>query len=729
MSLAVAALTAGGLRAQAQDGSAEAPRVTRVTFNGVQALDKAELKRSIQTEATRCRGLLLRPLCLIGSSSIWKETHRLDSLEVGRDELRIRVRYFQRGYREAEVESRIEPRNGDVEVIFDITEGAPTIIDSLAVEQAGEVLSERQMEMAFVPGEGDPLDLIRLDSARVRLREMLDRAGYLDAAVMDTVITAAGTHSAAVAITIEPNRRSTLDTALISGYEEVSESVIRTALDIRPGDVLTSDRIYGSQRNLYQSNMFRLARVTVPPQPDSAKLVEVEVVEAPLRGVNAGFGVNTVDFVQVEAGYTNYNFGGGGRLFDVQAVLGNLLASQLEGSSIFHDVLPTGFFGGRERAFVRPTYQASITLSQPGFRSSYRNTIAGNLFAHRRTVPGVAIDRGIGASVSFTRKIGPRSPLSAVYRYEVNTVEAGDVYFCINYGVCETPLIDALRDGQKISPLTLTFFSDRSDNPIAPTRGSHLSVDIEHASGLTLSDFRYNRVQAEYAHYLPLGLRRVLAARIRGGWVGALGSTGTAVGLDEEVELLHPRNRFYAGGSRSVRGFGENQLGPRILTVPPTELTDTATAACTMTEIEDGSCDPNPVPTAEFQPRPLGGQRLLEANIEYRFPLLGAIDGAVFVDWGWVGGSTDEIARGRSAITPGFGVRYGSPVGPIRVDLGVRPTDVQDLPVVTEVVEENGAIRLVRLSTPKRYDPLADAGAIGKIVNRLTLHLSIGQAF
>jgi hypothetical protein len=70
-------------------------------------------------------------------------------------------------------------------------------------------------------------------------------------------------------------------------------------------------------------------------------------------------------------------------------------------------------------------------------------------------------------------------------------------------------------------------------------------------------------------------------------------------------------------------------------------------------------------------------------------------------------------------------------VGPVRVDLGVRPRLVQELPVVTEFVTEEGERELVRLQTLRTYDPLAaeDVGIIGRILGRLTLHLSIGEAF
>ena len=84
--------------------------------------------------------------------------------------------------------------------------------------------------------------------------------------------------------------------------------------------------------------------------------------------------------------------------------------------------------------------------------------------------------------------------------------------------------------------------------------------------------------------------------------------------------------------------------------------------------------------------------------------------------------------RGTGAITPGFGVRYLSSVGPIRIDAGFNPSRAEDLAVVTEIIR-NGKREIIPLDIPKRYSPTGTSTGIGKILNRFTLHLSIGQAY
>ena len=85
--------------------------------------------------------------------------------------------------------------------------------------------------------------------------------------------------------------------------------------------------------------------------------------------------------------------------------------------------------------------------------------------------------------------------------------------------------------------------------------------------------------------------------------------------------------------------------------------------------------------------------------------------------------------RGKGAITPGFGIRYYSPVGPIRVDVGINTSKAEELAVVTELVK-NGKREIVPLDIPRRYSATgSDKGAFRNALNRLVLHLSIGQAF
>jgi outer membrane protein assembly factor BamA len=294
--------------------------------------------------------------------------------------------------------------------------------------------------------------------------------------------------------------------------------------------------------------------------------------------------------------------------------------------------------------------------------------------------------------------------------------------------------------------------SDRSDQPLAPTRGYRARAELEHASQSTVSDYAYNRAFADWALYTRFGPRAaVLASHIRLGFVRPL--QGNTDGV------LHPRKRFYAGGSQSVRGFGENQLGPRILTLPHGYLIHAKDAngnPCDAFSDAIRLCDPNTavdsvanaqgvfeaVKDQQFTPRPLGGTSIIEGSVEYRFPLpyFASLGGAVFVDGAAVGervldplgggiSTLANLVRGKAAITPGFGVRYYSPVGPIRIDVGINTSQSENLAVVTELVK-NGKREIVPLDVPRRFSATGtQTSALRNALNRMVLHLSIGQAY
>jgi outer membrane protein insertion porin family len=699
----------------------------------VKVVKQSEVQQNIYTTASYCNSIILKPFCWISKSKYFYTRKYLDHKELERDVLRIRIFYWKRGYREAEVDTAVVPRGrNQVGVTFFIKEGPATLVSNVIVNQATALLTQREIDRRVVISKGAPLNLIRIDSSRVFLQTSLFDQGYADAEVDTTVVIDSTSRMATISFTLNPKYKTTVEDIVIKGNDDVSERTIRKSLTFRVGDIFRRSEMLRSQRALYESNLFRRAAIEPRPPidiatPDSAKVIVVTVTEAPPREARISAGFNTIDFFQVESRFTNYNFMGSARRLDLQAVVGNLFASSLNGRGIFRNasVPQTSQLA---RYFV-PTYNASIDLTQPWFGSPH-NALAVSLFTHRRSAPGIYVDRGYGTSLTFTREVAERAPASANYRFEISKVDAGDVYFCINYGVCDLPTLEALRGNQRLSPFTITSAIDRTNDPFSPNTGFRANGSVEHASAFTLSDFRYNRATADGAAFYKIRKRGSIGAHLRAGWVNALGSTDQAVGIASTVGggVLHPRKRFYAGGSHSVRGFGENQLGPRVLTIPVASLQshDTLNVACT-SGADVTLCNPNTgnLKDRDFQPRPLGGNFLVEGSIEAHFPVWQDLMGAVFVDAGMLSQKTNPaLPRRRAAITPGFGGRYRSPVGPIRADIGFAPGTTESLPVVTEKTV-NGQTTLVTLQQRRVYAPTKSGG----ILNRMVLHLSIGEAF
>ncbi len=735
------------------------PEVKRLELVGVSKdVDEVDLRASIFTTATQCASVILAPICRFTRYRGFEQRHYLDRKELKRDVLRIRVWYYKHGYREAQVDTAVIPLNEkQVAVRFVVHEGTPTLISQVSVQYDSTLLSRKRVDELTILKRGDPLDMVRLDSMRVFFQNEMWELGYADALVDTSTVVDPVARTASVQVALVPNHKTVVGDVVIAGTEKVSPSTIQNALTFREGDVYRRSTVLESQRNLYESNLFRLATLDVPQTFDSVKTVRITVREAPLHDARLGFGFNTVDFIQTDARYTHYNLFGGARRLDISATVGNLFARTLNGVGIFHQQDTSGVadITGNTADFLQPTYQTSINLVQPGFLQRPRTSLGIGAFAQRRSVPAVVIDRGFGGDVTLTHALGYRAPLSATYRYEQTKVEANDAYFCVNFGVCETTTIAALRSHQSLSPVWIQAQVDRSDIPLAPTRGYVAHAETELASAATLSDYRYFRAAADGALYSRLGAKsNVLATHLRVGFVRPF------AGPNGAEAVLHPRKRFYAGGSQSVRGFGQNQLGPRILTLPNDYLVlarDAAGNPCNATSAATiRFCDPNTaVDLTEakagdfshagsnkyFTPRPLGGTSVLEASVEYRFPLpfFSNLGGAVFIDGGAVGervldplggglSTLANLVKGQAAITPGLGVRYYSPVGPIRVDLGFNPSRVENLAVVSEV-QENGHRVIVPLDLPKRYSSIPNDAGWRAFLNRLTLHLSIGQAY
>ena len=739
--LALAMLIAAApLAAQSSDEARVRPEVKKLIIRGVESVSEDELRQSISTEASHCKSLLFRPFCLVTKSRFFYEREYLSRSELARDVFRIKVFYFQRGWRQAQVDSLVTQNDDGVTVTFQVVEGPPTRIASVTVRRPEEILSDRDVARLIRVRAGEPLNLLLLDTSRVLIENALWDGGYADAVIdVDSITLSPDRLAASVLVTVDPRYQSRIGEIRIAGNQKIGERTIRNSLYIKEGGLYRREDIINSQRALYESGLFKRAQILVPPQGDTTKLIEISITEAPLRNSRLSAGFNTADFVQVEGLYTNRNWSGGARRLNLALTVGNLFASGLNDALIFRDVFSE--IDGDRSAFTKPTWRASAEVRQPWFLSP-RNEGAVSAFASRRSAAGIFVDNTLGAQATFTREVAIRAPTSLTYRFEVTRVSASDVYFCVNYGVCDIPTISALQREQRMSPLALTGRVDRTNDALNPDRGYLARADFEHASVATISDYRYNRATADGAVYRRIGRGMVLASHARLGWVRPLSNTSLApASTTLGVNTLHPRKRFYAGGSQSVRGYQEGQLGPRVLTIAPGDLVREgcalsfpASAVC-----PDSAINSTRIADNRFAPRPTGGNTLVEGSVEVRFPIWKNLGGAAFLDGAVVGqGTLRDVTNGAGAVTPGVGVRYYSPVGPIRIDLGFNPNVSEALPVLTQVGDgrQSEIVRVQTIGpdgTPRpafrTYAPAKNQGGFRGFLNQLTLHLSIGHAY
>jgi outer membrane protein assembly factor BamA len=292
--------------------------------------------------------------------------------------------------------------------------------------------------------------------------------------------------------------------------------------------------------------------------------------------------------------------------------------------------------------------------------------------------------------------------------------ESADIYFCVNFGVCDPEDIQVLTDANWLSPITGLWTYDRTDNPFAATRGWYVAVELEQAGDLTLSDYQYTRGTIDGAVFRQVSQTIVIGGHVRTGTI--LPYTGNVFdGTITSDAVVHPQKRFFAGGPQSVRGFGLNLLGPTVLV------------------LEEGDCEgyvdfeecAQDLPPTAFNERPLGGNSVFEGSVEARFRAGERWTVAAFVDFGQVWETIDD--RASLVATPGAGVRFRSPVGPLRLDVGYNPTGTKLLPVV--IVLDDGSI--VETPNPVSYDPFAwdDPSSLTELWRRLRIQFSIGEAF
>ena len=180
-----------------------------------------------------------------------------------------------------------------------------------------------------------------------------------------------------------------------------------------------------SQRNLYESNLFRLATIQVPETFDSIKTVNVGLREARLHEMRAQRRIQhgglrpdrrPLHALQPARRRTAAGRDGGGRqpVREPAQRLVHLPASRrwIRCST------------GNPDEFLQPTWQTNIQFTQPAFLRRPRNSLSFGAFAQRRAVPAVAIDRGYGGNITYTRSLGLRAPASLGYVFAVTNVLA-----------------------------------------------------------------------------------------------------------------------------------------------------------------------------------------------------------------------------------------------------------------------------------------------------------------
>ncbi len=721
------------------------PEIAEVRFSGNETFPSDSLARAIVTRETTCKSWVFQIAGFCWASFDFAiERHQLRIREVPRDRVRLQIWYHQRGFREAAVDTATSfQEDGRAVVGFTIEEGRPVQVARIDFSGAGQ-----DPEAGLGPDllanlplrQGDRLNTLRLDATRDTLLQRLRNRGYAHAEVFrQSRIPAERSYEAEVTFEIEPNEQARYGDISVSGMRSLDESTVLRTVQFRSGDIYRANQLLDAQGRLFGMEIIRSAQVVAEPgeRGDSLVPIAVSVQEGNAYRVRAGTGWTSAECLNVESSWTSRNFMGSGRVLRLRGRVSNLLTRE------FGDLLCG--VANRTGPYESLTWLATADFTQPWIFST-RNSFGASIFAERQSLPDIFIRRAVGLQFALIRAIGPRTALTLAYRPERTQLQAAEVLFCTGFLVCTPEDIGILGGTNVLAPVGLNFMRDRSNDLLNPTRGFRLNIDLEHAAAWTASDFRYDRASVEGTSYTPAG-DVVVAARLRGGWVGS-GGFDRLIQAREGPDIVHPQKRFYAGGASSVRGFGQGRLGPRVLTVNDTQvLLDPAGAngnggaGCTPSELMDLSCDAGNLADNQFLPRPTGGATVMEGNLEFRFPLGRSFEAVTFGDVGQVWSATGDVSLADLEFTPGVGLRFLSPVGPIRVDLGYRFRGATELPVIVSRIEtaqagqctaataeclEYGNAFYVRSGELGFLTPLVLFGDTG---SRFQLHFSIGQAF
>ena len=690
MVVTVAALvTTVALRAQDRDLI-----IRQLSFEGNHSIDALSLEAAISTTKSSwfARAAVLRGIGL-------GEKRRLNEREFRVDVARIRLFYQMSGFLSARVDTLVRRTATDAFITFKITEGDPVRVRTL--EFAGlDSLADRAVVVRDLPLRvGMPYNRYRLLAAVDTVQFRLWDRGYPSASVLlrKREVTAAA-KTADLEIFVDLGLAAQIGSIRVEGNKAVDSSFVRSLLATRTGRMFRFSEVYRSQLNLYQSGLFRFATVGTDTTRftigDPTVPLLVQVQEGPLHRARAGLGIATTDCLRASAGWTARNVGGRGRQVDFTGQVSKIGATVQPFSSTICSGLDEDSVGSRKINFG-----VTASIRRPAFLSP-ANAITGTLFAERRSEFRVYLREEVGTSVAFTREGILGIPISLAYRIAYGSTQASPVSFCAFFLACRTDDVDQLRERRIAAVLTGSVSRQRVNNRLDPSRGSFYSAELSFSSPLIGSTrfSEFTRVVGEASWYAPLGGSVVLATHLKAGLTFApqLRLSGGA------GNFIPPDQRFYAGGANDVRGFERNQLGPVVYVTPASNIDSVGKVGH-----ED-----------QVTVAPTGGNAIVIGNLELRVPspvFADRLRWAVFLDGGgvWERG-TSLTTAGLVKLTPGIGLRFATPLGPMRFDVAYNGTDLPKGPLYATT--PNALIRV-------RDDFQKKAG--GKI----NFQISVGQAF
>ena len=724
----------GALRAQDITCDPGDLEVRAVTFNGNEHFRSAELASVIVTSPS---SFARRHLGLpIGARRC------LDTLELSRDAVRIRLFYRLRGYYKTAVKTSVQPSGtGAVAVGFGITEGPPVMIDTLVVTGLDSVRDRDKLLRELDHFRHNHIfTKIELQTVVDSVREQLHDSGWpYAAAPLASSDVNPSTDRAQLGYQFFeqfrgqpraiPSRQARVGRIIFEiapggDSAKIDTSTVRRLLSFKVGDVFRSKDLVRSERDLYQLETYRHVDVGLAPdsvQPnDSSLTVLVRLNETKMNSLGLGAGWATLDCIRTQARFTDRDFLGGARRLEMNGRLSHLALcpQNVRDDSISNRLNYYASGTVRLRGLIGPHTLPSFTLFSER-TSEYRAYV-------RETI--------IGGAAEVSRDLQPRDlrpglPLTLSYRVEYGRTTASPAVFCQLFNRCALSDIERLQQNGSLHVFGASILRDRTDQLLDPANGNQLHVELRSGSTSldTANGTRFSRVLTEGSAYKTVG-SSTFAVRVQ---MAAVLDGFTTRGATAYVP---PEERLYAGGPNSVRGYNQNLLGPVVYIVDRIAVSDT---------VIDGN-SAQLFRTADSsrvrQYSPTGGNTLIVANLEWRIRLPsfgGNVQLATFVDAGQVWNRPQQkFTFSDLRVTPGMGVRVRSPIGPLRVDVAYN--GYASTTGSAYFVGEDNVLRCVSpgnqfssgiVGTGQTCDPTFKPKPSESVLSKLTFNFSIGQAF
>jgi translocation and assembly module TamA len=602
------------LGAAAVQGADPQPYTVHLQSTGHSALDAA-LKASSQLDSLRTSAPA-GPFALVGRAGADYERLRTVLESFGYYESRLNITIAGRSLDDPELPEALDalPKSSRATVQVDIETGPLYHLGRVMID--GEVSAKARA--AFALESGAPAVAAAVLAAAQRLLDAIEEEGHAFATV-DEPIAYQDAHQQTLDVSFKVTAGPVYRIGAIhlEGLKRLTQAFLQKRLKLHPGDAYSPSKIERARTDLLALGTFAGVSVRLPKQADvqgDSLPVTFELQERKRHAVS------------LTAAYSSDLGGSGGATWTDRNLFGN--AEQLNlGASLIN-------WGGSDTTGLG--YNLTAQLTKPDFHRPDQSLQFGlsalqqNLIAYDQTAQQGGVTLGRKLSSTWNVAVGVSLEQEKIVQ------QGAHLYYTL-----------------VAIPLSAKYDSTALANPLGdPLHGMRVAVSVAPTESLGRPDATFVILQASASTYLDLARldwsppgRSVIA--LRGLFAEAHGAGQFS---------LPPDQRFYGGGSATIRGYQYQSVGPTFAPPGPPPATP---------------ANPNPVaPPAPRPPIPTGGTDLVAAGIEFRQRMWSNFGSAWFVDAGKVTADPRPF-QGRPSVGYGAGLRYYTPIGPIRLDVAL----------------------------------------------------------